>query len=78
MNATERPKPVLTEEQIEKQYSSSMDSVKLLNEINLKEEKTQEDLETIERNKEHLSSFLNRDYIKSDNRDKSIFLEALS
>lgn len=78
MNAPERPKPVFTEDQIEKQYSSSMDSVKLLNEINLKQEKTQEDLENIERNKEHLLSFLNKDYIKSDNRDKSVFLEALS
>ena len=78
MNATERPKPVLTEEQIEKQYSSSMDSVKLLNEINLKEEKTQEDLENIERNKEHLLSFLNRDDIKNDSRDKSLFLEVLN
>ena len=78
MNAPERPKPVFTEDQIEKQYSASMDSVNLINELNLKQDKTQEDLENIERNREHLSSFLNRDYIKSDNRDKSVFLEALS
>jgi hypothetical protein len=78
MNIPERPKLVLTQEQIEKMFLTTLDSVKLINFLNSKEEKTQEDLDTIERNKEHIQGVLSREEIKNDSRDKSIFLEALS
>ena len=78
MNDPKRPKPVLTQEQIEKMFSATFDSVKLINFLNSEEEKTQEDLDTIERNKEHIKGFLSREEIKNDSRDKSLFLEVLS
>ncbi len=78
MNIPERPKLVLTQEQIEKMFLTTLDSVKLINFLNSKEDKTQEELEDIERNKEHITNFLNREEIKNDSRDKSLFLEVLS
>jgi hypothetical protein len=44
----------MEERNIQKEISAAFDSVNLINELNLIEEKTQEDLETISRNIEHL------------------------
>jgi hypothetical protein len=44
----------LTPEQISQSVSAAFDSVNLINELNAKTDKTQRDLETIERNVEHL------------------------
>lgn len=44
----------LTQEQISQSVSAAFDSVNLLNELNVKTDKTQEDLDTISRNVEHL------------------------
>lgn len=55
----------LTKEQIEKSVSAAYDSVNLINELNLKETKTEEDLESIVRNKEHIKIMLDKDYFVS-------------
>lgn len=44
----------LTQEQISESVSAAFDSVNLVNELNVKTDKTQEDLDTISRNVEHL------------------------
>lgn len=44
----------LTQEQISQSVSAAFDSVNLVNELNVKTDKTQEDLDTISRNVEHL------------------------
>lgn len=44
----------LTQEQIAQSVSAAFDSVNLINELNAKTDKTQDDAETIERNVEHL------------------------
>lgn len=44
----------LTQEQIAQSISAAFDSVNLINEINMQDEKTQDDLYTIERNVNHL------------------------
>ena len=73
MNTLERPKLVFTQEEIDNQFSSTMDSIKLINFLNSKTDKTQEEIESIERNKNHIIGFLKREYIVSDTRDKSVF-----
>ena len=55
----------LTQEQIEKSILAAYDSVNLINELNSKESKTEEDLESIVRNKEHIKIMLDKDYFVS-------------
>jgi valyl-tRNA synthetase len=55
----------LTQEQIERSVSASYDSVNLINELNLKETKTEEDLDSIDRNKEHIKIMLSKDWFVS-------------
>lgn len=52
----------LTQEQIEKSVSAAYDSVNLINELNSKESKTEEDTDTINRNKEHVKIMLGKDW----------------
>ena len=49
----------MEERNIQKEISAAFDSVNLINELNLIEEKTQEDLETISRNISHLQIKMN-------------------
>ena len=44
----------LTQKEILKSVNAAFDSVNLINELNAKTDKTQDDTETIERNVEHL------------------------
>ncbi len=44
----------LTQEQIAQSVSAAFDSVDLINQINNQEEKSQDDLDTLDRNVEHL------------------------
>jgi hypothetical protein len=48
------PVIVQTPEQIAKHYSACIDSVNLINTLNAKPTKTQDDLDTIKRNVDHL------------------------
>ena len=52
----------LTQEQIEKSVSAAYDSVNLINELNSKETKAEEDTDVINRNKEHVKIMLGKDW----------------
>lgn len=49
-------------EQIEKHYSSALDSVNLINQLKSKENLTKEELDNIDRNVEHLKIMLGKDF----------------
>jgi hypothetical protein len=49
----------MEERNVQQEISAAFDSVNLINELNLIEEKTQEDLETISRNISHLQIKMN-------------------
>lgn len=51
-----------TPESIAKHYSAAMDSVNLINRLKAKPVLTENDHDTIRRNKEHLEIMLTRDY----------------
>jgi len=55
----------LTQEQIEKSILATYDSVNLINELNSKESKTEEELDSIDRNKEHIKIMLGKDWFVS-------------
>lgn len=48
----------MTEEEIKKSVLSAYDSVNLINELELLEEPEQDDIDTIERNKKHITIML--------------------
>ena len=52
----------MTQEQIAQSVSAAFDSVNLINEINAQEERTQYDLDTIERNVEHLRIMMGEEW----------------
>jgi hypothetical protein len=52
----------LTTEQIEKSVLASYDSITLIHQLSSKDEVTTEDLESIERNKQHISIMLEKDW----------------
>ena len=52
----------ITTEQIAKNYASALDSVNLIKELRAKENLTEEDEKTIQRNVEHLEIMLAKDY----------------
>jgi valyl-tRNA synthetase len=69
----------LTKEQIEKSVLASYDSVNLINELNSKESKTEEDLEIIDKNKEHIKIMLSKDwFVKVLTADQKEELQATS
>lgn len=69
----------LTQEQIEKSILAAYDSVNLINELNSKESKTEEDLESIVRNKEHIKIMLGKDwFVEALTADQKAELETIS
>ena len=69
----------LTQEQIEKSILAVYDSVNLINELNSKESKTEEDLESIVRNKEHIKIMLGKDwFVEALTADQKAELETIS
>jgi methyl-accepting chemotaxis protein len=52
----------LTQEQIAQSVSAAFDSVNLINEINMQDEKTQEDIDTIQRNVEHIRIMMGHEW----------------
>lgn len=63
-----------TVEQTEKHFSAMKDSVDLINLLKTKSSLTEEELDMLNRNKEHLSIMLEKDFILNDPRDKSVFI----
>ena len=69
----------LTKEQIEKSVSAAYDSVNLINELNSKETKTEEDTDVINRNKEHVKIMLGKDwFVEALTADQKAELETIS
>ena len=58
----EMPIEQITPEEIAQNYSASLDSVNLITELRAKETLTEEDVQTIQRNLEHLEIMLAKDY----------------
>ena len=56
----------VTQEQARVSVNAAFDSVNLINEINALAEKTQEDLDTLDRNVEHLNIMLNKDWFAAE------------
>lgn len=56
----------VTQEQAHKSVNAAFDSVNLINEINLLTEKTQEDLDTLGRNIEHLEIMMAKDWFVAE------------
>ena len=56
----------VTQEQARVSVNAAFDSVNLINEINALAEKTQEDLDTLDRNVEHLNIMLNKDWFVAE------------
>lgn len=52
----------MTQEQIAQSVSAAFDSVNLVNELNAKTDKTQDDLDTISRNVEHLIVMMSKEW----------------
>lgn len=55
----------MTEEEIKKSVLSAYDSVNLINELELLEEPEQADIDTIERNKKHITIMLEIEWFSS-------------
>jgi hypothetical protein len=56
------PQIEITEEQIQKSVSAAFDSVNLINELNAQPSLTEEDQDRLNRNKEHLTIMLDKDW----------------
>jgi len=56
----------LTQEQIRASINAAFDSVNLINEINALVEKNQEDLDTLDRNVQHLNAMLAKDWFANE------------
>jgi len=69
----------LTQEQIGQSVSAAYDSVNLINELNSKESKTEEDTEAINRNKEHVKIMLGKDwFVEALTSEQKAELETIS
>ena len=69
----------LTQEQIGQSVSAAYDSVNLINELNSKESKTEEDTEAINRNKEHVKIMLGKDwFVEALTTEQKAELETIS
>ena len=69
----------LTQEQIEKSVSAAYDSVNLINELNSKETKAEEDTDVINRNKEHVKIMLGKDwFVEALTSEQKAELETIS
>lgn len=56
----------VTQEQARKSVNAAFDSVNLINEINALVEKTQEDLDTLDRNVRHLEIMMTKDWFTDE------------
>jgi hypothetical protein len=65
-----------TPEQLEQHFSAMQDSVDLIISLQSKESLSEEEQDRLNRNKEHLSIMLDKDFIKSDSRNKKVFIDA--
>jgi hypothetical protein len=65
-----------TTEEIDRHFSAMQDSVDLINKINAQSQISDNDKDTLSRNKEHLVLMLGKDFIANDPRDKSAFIAA--
>jgi hypothetical protein len=67
---------VPSEQQVNQHFSAMQDSVDLINSLKAKSSLSQEEQDTLARNKEHLVLMLSKDFIANDPRDKSTFVAA--
>ena len=65
----------ITPEQISKNYTSALDSVDLIIKLKSQTKLSKEDIDTIDRNVEHLKIMLAKDYWT--NEDLTLFKEAI-
>ena len=65
-----------TQEQLEQHFSAMYDSIYIINMFNEKASLTNDEIDAIKRNKEHLRIMLDKDFIKNDPRDKQVFIDA--
>jgi hypothetical protein len=56
----------ITQEQARKSVNAAFDSVNLINEINALTEKTEEDLDTLDRNVRHLEIMMEKDWFVAE------------
>jgi valyl-tRNA synthetase len=56
----------ITQEQARKSVNAAFDSVNLINEINALVEKSQEDLDTLDRNVQHLEIMMAKDWFVAE------------
>jgi len=56
----------MEQERIQKSISAAFDSVNLINELNLKLDKTGDEIDRLNRNKEHLIIMLNKEWFSSN------------
>lgn len=59
------PQIEMTEEQIQRSVSAAFDSVTLINELKLKPSLTEEEQSRLDRNKEHLTVMLGKDWFSN-------------
>jgi hypothetical protein len=68
----------LTPEQIVQSISAAFDSVNLINEINAQTERTQDDINTIERNVQHLRIMMTKDwFVKALNKNQKTEINSI-
>lgn len=58
--------PEVTQEEARKRVNDAFDSVNLINQINTLTDKTQEDMDTLARNIEHLELMLTKDWFTAE------------
>lgn len=64
MNTPQIPSIEITEDQVQRSISASFDSVNLINELKLKTSLTEEEQDRLDRNKEHLTIMLGKDWFE--------------
>jgi hypothetical protein len=62
MSTPQIPQIEMTEEQITKSVSAAFDSVNLINDLKAKSSLTEEEQDRLDRNKEHLTIMLSKDW----------------
>lgn len=65
MSTPQIPSIEITEDQVQRSISASFDSVNLINELKLKTSLTEEEQDRLDRNKEHLTIMLGKDWFES-------------
>lgn len=65
MSTPQIPQIEMTEEQIQRSISAAFDSVNLINELKTKPSLTEEEKSRLDRNKEHLTIMLGKDWFEA-------------